>query len=288
MSEMDRNNGGFAPFQSELEGGQEPLGQVDYSLETLLKKVKEHSPLSDMEKITKAYHFSEKAHEGQKRRSGEPYFIHPVTVAGILAELGMDTDSIVAGLLHDCLEDTSATYTTLEKEFGRSVADLVNGVTRLGKIVYSSKEEAQKEDLRKMFIAMARDIRVIIIKLADRLHNARTFQYLPEQKRRDKSLETMEIYAPLAHRLGIQNIKWELEDISIKYLDPVGYGEIMSQMADKGQQYEDFLQGVKKRISEKLLSMGIPCEMKARVKHVYSIYRKMYTQNLNLSEIYDI
>ena len=288
MSEMDRNNGGFAPFQSELEGGQEPLGQVDYSLETLLKKVKEHSPLSDMEKITKAYHFSEKAHEGQKRRSGEPYFIHPVTVAGILAELGMDTDSIVAGLLHDCLEDTSATYTTLEKEFGRSVADLVNGVTRLGKIVYSSKEEAQMEDLRKMFIAMARDIRVIIIKLADRLHNARTFQYLPEQKQRDKALETMEIYAPLAHRLGIQNIKWELEDISIKYLDPVGYGEIMSQMADKGQQYEDFLQGVKKRISEKLLSMGIPCEMKARVKHVYSIYRKMYTQNLNLSEIYDI
>ncbi len=288
MSEMDRNNGGFAPFQSELEGGQEPLGQADYSLETLLKKVKEHSPLSDMEKITKAYHFSEKAHEGQKRRSGEPYFIHPVTVAGILAELGMDTDSIVAGLLHDCLEDTSATYTTLEKEFGRSVADLVNGVTRLGKIVYSSKEEAQMEDLRKMFIAMARDIRVIIIKLADRLHNARTFQYLSEQKQRDKALETMEIYAPLAHRLGIQNIKWELEDISIKYLDPVGYGEIMSQMADNGQQYEDFLQGVKKRISEKLLSMGIPCEMKARVKHVYSIYRKMYTQNLNLSEIYDI
>ena len=188
----------------------------DYSLETLLAKVKEHSPLSDMEKISKAYHYAEEAHQGQKRRSGEPYFIHPVTVAGILAELGMDTDSIVSGLLHDVLEDTEATYAMVEKEFGRSVADLVNGVTRLGKIAYSSKEESQMEDLRKMFIAMARDIRVIIIKLADRLHNARTFKFLPEQKQRDKSLETMEIYAPLAHRLGIDSIKCELEDICIK------------------------------------------------------------------------
>ena len=264
------------------------MNETDYSLETLLKKVKEHSPLSDMEKITKAYYFSEKAHEGQKRRSGEPYFIHPVTVAGILAELGMDTDSIVAGLLHDCLEDTNVTYVNIEKEFGRPVADLVNGVTRLGKIVYSSKEEAQMEDLRKMFIAMAKDIRVIIIKLADRLHNARTFQYLPENKQREKSLETMDIYAPLAHRLGIQNIKAELEDICIKYLDPVGYKEIMDQMQDKSQQYEDFLQRVQARIKEKLKSVGIQCEIKARVKHVYSIYRKMYTQNLNLSELYDI
>ena len=178
------------------------MNETDYSLETLLKKVKEHSPLSDMEKITKAYYFSEKAHEGQKRRSGEPYFIHPVTVAGILAELGMDTDSIVAGLLHDCLEDTNVTYVNIEKEFGRPVADLVNGVTRLGKIVYSSKEEAQMEDLRKMFIAMAKDIRVIIIKLADRLHNARTFQYLPENKQREKSLETMDIYAPFGPPAG--------------------------------------------------------------------------------------
>ncbi len=264
------------------------MNETDYSLETLLKKVKQHSPMADMDMIAKAYAFSERAHEGQKRRSGEPYFIHPVTVAGILAEMGMDTDSIVAGLLHDCLEDTDVTYVTIEKEFGRSVADLVNGVTRLGKIVYSSKEEAQMEDLRKMFIAMARDIRVIIIKLADRLHNARTFQYLPPQKQRDKSLETMEIYAPLAHRLGIQNIKSELEDISIEYLDPVGYKDIMDRLGDEGRQYEDFLQRVKTRITEKLEGMGIRCEIKARVKHVYSIYRKMYTQNLDFSELYDI
>lgn len=260
----------------------------DYSLETLLAKVKEHSPLSDMEKISKAYHYAEEAHQGQKRRSGEPYFIHPVTVAGILAELGMDTDSIVSGLLHDVLEDTEATYAMVEKEFGRSVADLVNGVTRLGKIAYSSKEESQMEDLRKMFIAMARDIRVIIIKLADRLHNARTFKFLPEQKQRDKSLETMEIYAPLAHRLGIDSIKCELEDICIKYLDPVGYGYIMDEMAGKTDSYEQFLQRVKARISEKLQAAGIACEMKARVKHVYSIYRKMYIQNLTFSEMYDI
>ncbi len=276
-------------FETEAAKPQAPEpDKTDYSLETLLAKVKEHSPLSDIEKIEKAYYYAEAAHQGQKRRSGEPYFIHPVTVAGILAELGMDTDSIVSGLLHDVLEDTEATYAMVEKEFGRSVADLVNGVTRLGKIAYSSKEESQMEDLRKMFIAMARDIRVIIIKLADRLHNARTFRFLSEQKARDKSLETMEIYAPLAHRLGIDSIKCELEDICIQYLDPVGYGYIMEEMAGKTDEYEEFLQRVQLRISEKLQSAGIACEMKARVKHVYSIYRKMYIQNLNFSEMYDI
>lgn len=259
-----------------------------YELENLLQKVKEHSPGADLEKISRAYEFAKKAHEGQCRKSGEPYFIHPETVAEIIAEMGLDTDSIIAGLLHDTLEDTEVTYNIIEKEFGRQVADLVNGVTRLGKIVYSSKEEAQMEDLRKMFIAMARDIRVILIKLADRLHNARTFQYLPPQKAREKALETMEIYAPLAHRLGIQNIKCELEDISMKYLDPVGYQEISDQLQDRAVQYEEFMEHTKERIIDKLHSMGIEGEIKGRVKHIYSIYRKMYAQNLNLSEIYDL
>lgn len=259
-----------------------------YELENLLAIVREHSPGADIEKITRAYEFAVKAHEGQARKSGEPYFIHPETVAEILAELGLDTDSIVAGLLHDTLEDTSVTYAVIEKEFGKQAADLVDGVTRLGKIVYNSKEEAQMEDLRKMFIAMARDIRVIIIKLADRLHNARTFQFLPAQKQREKSLETMEIYAPLAHRLGIQNIKWELEDISMRYLDPVGYKDITDQLQDKSMQYDEFLNSTQERIMEKLNELNIKGEIKGRVKHIYSIYRKMYSQNLNLSEIYDI
>lgn len=259
-----------------------------YELQNLHDMVRKHSPAADLEKITKAFDFAKAAHEGQERRSGEPYFMHPETVAEILAELGLDTDSIVAGLLHDTLEDTSVTYSVIEKEFGRQVADLVNGVTRLGKIVYNSKEEAQMEDLRKMFVAMAHDIRVIIIKLADRLHNARTFQFLPPQKQREKSLETMEIYAPLAHRLGIQNIKWELEDISMRYLDPVGYKDITDQLSANSMQYDEFLDHIKDRIMEKLTEMNINGEIKGRVKHIYSIYRKMYSQNLTLPEIYDI
>ena len=242
----------------------------------------------DFAMIDRAYALAEKAHGEQRRRSGEPYICHPLSVAQILVELGMDSESIAAALMHDVAEDTPVTVAEIKQKFGPEVALLVDGVTKLTQIKFSNVEDRQAENLRKMLLAMSQDVRVMIIKLCDRLHNMRTGDAWPEQKRRDKALETMEVYAPIAHRLGISNIKEELEDRSLHYLDPVGYGEIMSQMADNGQQYEDFLQGVKKRISEKLLSMGIPCEMKARVKHVYSIYRKMYTQNLNLSEIYDI
>ena len=180
----------------------------------------------DKELIKKAYDYSEKCHEGQYRHSGEPYFTHPCEVALILCDLGMDQETICAALLHDVIEDTDVTFEMLSNDFGEEIAVLVDGVTKLGKIPYSSKEEQQVESLRKMFFAMAKDIRVVIIKLADRLHNMRTMKFIPEEKRRQKALETMEIYAPLAHRLGINSLKWEIEDLSLMYLDPIAYKEI--------------------------------------------------------------
>ena len=245
----------------------------------------------DRRRVLHAFEYACVAHANQRRKSGEPYIIHPVEVAVIIHDLGLDTDSIIAGLLHDCIEDTPITFEEVERDFGTSVAQLVDGVTRLtklGHIAYGSREEAQMEDLRKMFVAMARDIRVIMIKLSDRLHNMRTIQYQSEQKQRDVAVETMEIYAPLAHRLGMQGFKWELEDRSLKVLDPVGYAEIENYLADKSHGYQDFLEHSKTRIEEKLKSAGIPCMVKARVKSVYSIYRKLYGQNLSFSELYDI
>lgn len=243
---------------------------------------------SQKEVVEKAYRYAAKAHKGQMRKSGEEYITHPLLVACIIVEIGLDTPSIVAGLLHDCVEDTDISLEKLTEDFGSEVAHLVDGVTKLGKIVYDSKEEAQMENLRKMFVAMARDIRVIIIKLADRLHNMRTIKYKSEQKQRETSLETMEIYAPLAHRLGMQQMKWELEDLCLQRLDPVGYAEIMSYIADKETTLSEFLESVQSTIKEKLTTAGINCEIKGRVKHVYSIYRKMYGQNLDFSDVYDI
>ena len=188
-------------------------------------------------------------------------------MAEIIVEMGLDTDSICAGLLHDCIEDTQFGYKEIENKFGTSVAELVDGVTRLGMLQYS-KEQEQMEDLRKMFMAMAKDIRVILIKLADRLHNARTFQFLPEKKQRDKALETMEIYAPIAHRLGMQRIKWELEDLSLKCLDPIGYNEIVNGLKEQSEQQEQFLEGIKDRISGKLAEANIEHTISARVKHI--------------------
>ena len=203
-------------------------------LDFLIERVQKQNPQANIKKIRAAYECAAKAHEGQKRRNGEPYIIHPVAVAEIVVEMGLDTDSICAALLHDCIEDTEFGYKEIENKFGTPVAELVDGVTRLGMLRYS-KEQEQFEDLRKMFLAMAKDIRVILIKLADRLHNARTFQFLPERKQRDKALETMEIYAPIAHRLGMSRIKWELEDLSLKVLDPIGYNEIVEGMQfDRG------------------------------------------------------
>ncbi len=263
-------------------------------METLQRQIEEiaagFSP-EEGEKIRRAYRFAAQAHQDQLRRSGEPYIMHPVAVACIIDQMGLDAESVMAGLLHDTVEDTPVTREDIAREFGAPVAMLVDGVTKLTKMEhtsYSTKEEQQMEDLRKMFIAMAKDIRVIMIKLADRLHNMRTIQYQKVQKQRDISVETMEIYAPLAHRLGMQGVKWELEDRSLKILDPVGYKEISDFLEDKSHGFAAFLEETKKRIQEKLEQAGIACQVKARLKSVYSIYRKLYGQNLSFAELYDI
>ena len=217
----------------------------------LIERVQKQNPSANVEKIRSAYECAAAAHEGQKRKNGDPYIIHPLSVAEIIVEMGLDTDSICAGLLHDCIEDTSFGYDEIAQMFGTTVADLVDGVTRLGQIRYS-KEQEQMEDLRKMLIAMAKDIRVILIKLADLLHNMRTIQFMSEAKQRSKSLETMEIYAPIAHRLGMQRIKWELEDLSLKHLDPIGYQEIVDGLAKQSSEHEKFLERIKQTIGKKL------------------------------------
>ncbi len=257
-------------------------------LSKLLEKIEKVNKKVNAPFVTRAFNFAREAHEGQFRMSGEPYYIHPYEVAMILADLGMDDVTISSALLHDVLEDTEVTHEEMEKEFGKEVVDLVEGVTKLGKIPYSSKEEQQIENLRKMFLAMANDIRVILIKLADRLHNMRTMKSLPEEKRLLKALETMEIYAPLAHRLGIYNIKWELEDISLMYLDPIGYKEISTQIAEKREERLDALEAIKTNIMEKINEAGIKASIDGRVKHFYSIYRKMYTKNKTIDSIYDL
>jgi len=240
------------------------------------------------EKVRKAYAYAAKAHEGQKRSSGEPFIIHPVEVALILMELGLDVDTVVAGILHDVIEDTGVTLQQLEGEFGADIAKLVDGVTKLSRIEYKSKEEQQLESLRKMFVAMAKDIRVIIIKLADRLHNLRTLEYVDEEKQREKAYETLEIYAPLAHRLGIFKIKWELEDISLRYIDPKGYYDLVEKVATKRREREAYIQDVIQTLKKKLDEMNIEAEIEGRPKNFYSIYRKMYMQHKSFEEIYDL
>ena len=241
----------------------------------------------DMEMLDKAYQLAERAHSGQFRRSGEPYICHPLHVAMLLVDLGMDTESLAAALMHDVVEDTSVTLDELESQFGADVAHMVDGVTKLTKIKFSSVEEQQAENLRKMLMAMSQDVRVMIIKLCDRLHNMRTGDAWPEQKRRDKALETMEIYAPIAHRLGISNIKEELEDRSLRYLDPVGYQNIKDLLAENGGR--EFVTHIAEVIRERLAENGMPeAIMKSRVKSVYGIYRKMFMQNRDFEEIYDV
>ena len=261
---------------------------MQQTFENLVAKIQKTNPSADIGRIRAAFEYALKAHEGQLRRDGRPFVSHPLAVAGIIAEMGLDTDSIMAGLLHDCVEDTEATGEDLKNRFGPDVAALVDGVTRLGKITYRSQEEAQMEDLRKMFLAMAKDIRVILIKLADRLHNMRTIGAMPPDKQRKKALETMEIYAPIAHRLGMQRVKWELDDLSLACLDPVGYREIQEGLKKRAAQREKFLDQIKARIKERLDEAGIKAQMESRIKHIYSIYRKMYTQQKTMDEIYDI
>ncbi len=261
---------------------------MDELYQKLAERIEQTNKQYDMEKVEKAYLLAKRAHEGTLRRSGEPYIVHPVCAAIILVELGMDTDSIVAALLHDVVEDTEVTLEEIRKEFGKDVAFLVDGVTKLGKIPFSSREHQQAENVRKMLLAMAQDVRVIIIKLADRLHNARTFDSLPEEKSRLKSLETMEVYAPLAHRLGIRGIKEELEDISLKYLDPIAYNEIESQLNLRKEERQAFVERIIARINERLEKENIKAQIDGRVKSIYGIYRKVYMQGRNMDEIYDI
>ena len=261
------------------------------NLNEQIRQIAASFPEEEEKQILRAYSYAYKHHEGQLRKSGEPYIMHPVAVAVNIEQMGLDAESIMAGLLHDTIEDTAASYSEVAKEFGEVVAMLVDGVTKLTQMEhtsYSTKEEQQVEDLRKMFIAMAKDIRVVMIKLADRLHNMRTIQFQREQKQKDISVETMEIYAPLAHRLGIQKVKLELEDRSLKILDPVGYQEISDYLEEQNHGFADFLDETKNRIVEKLEQVGIHCQVKARLKSVYSIYRKLYGQNLRFSEMYDI
>ncbi len=257
-------------------------------LQKLISKVCEYLPDADLEMITKAYHFCKKCHEGQYRNSGEEYYIHPVNVAMILTDLNMDDTTIIAALLHDVLEDTDITYETLVAEFGEEVANLVDGVTKLKKLKYKSKQENQAENLRKMVLAMARDIRVVIIKLADRLHNMRTLEYMTEEKKKEKAIETLEIYAPLAHRLGISKIKWELEDLSLRYLDPKGYYDLVEKVNKRRKEREEYIQRIIEELDENLEKMNIPREISGRPKNFYSIYKKMYYQNKSFDQIFDL
>ncbi|MEG2832945.1 MAG: bifunctional (p)ppGpp synthetase/guanosine-3',5'-bis(diphosphate) 3'-pyrophosphohydrolase [Ruthenibacterium sp.] len=242
----------------------------------------------DMEKIDKAYQLACDSHKGQVRLSGESYVSHPVAVACLLLDLGLDTDSLCAALLHDVVEDTDTSLATIQTMFGSDVPLLVDGVTKLGRIRFSSVEEQQAENLRKMLLAMSRDVRVMLIKLCDRLHNMRTGDAWPEQKRRDKALETMEVYAPIAHRLGMSNIKEELEDRSLQYLDPIGYEEITSYLAQNGGA-DSFISSIADQIKERLTENGMAeATIKKRIKGAYGIYRKMYVQNRTFEEIYDV
>ena len=260
----------------------------DKRFENMMRTIDRYAPYANAERVRKAYLFAQKRHEGQKRKSGEPYIIHPIAVAEIVAEIGLDTDAIVAALLHDCLEDTVTSHDELAAEFGTSVAELVEGVTKLTRVEYSTSEEQQMENLRKMFLAMSKDIRVILIKITDRLHNMRTMQYQSPEKQISKSTETMEIYAPLAHRLGMQKIKWELEDLALRYLDPENYRAIEDYLAAHQQDSETFMDEIRATLTERLQSVGLPCTIYGRIKHIYSIYRKMKNQGKTIEELYDL
>lgn len=258
------------------------------TFQDLIEKLNKSGANYDIKKITRAYEMAKNAHSEQKRKSGTPYITHPVAVANNVADMMLDTDSVCAALLHDVVEDTKYTKDDIKKEFGDQVALLVDGVTKLDKLDFSSKEERDMENLRKMFLAMASDIRVIMIKFADRLHNMSTLISMPEDKQREKARETLNIFAPLAHRLGMYKIKWELEDMSLKYIDPIAYYEIVEGINQKRQEREEYIAKIKKDLKEKLADVGVKCKIDGRPKHFYSIYRKMFTQNKTLDQIYDL
>ena len=261
----------------------------DILYKELIDSIKKYHPSTDISMIEKAYHIADEAHKGQLRKSGEPYIIHPLCVAIILADLELDKESIVAGLLHDVLEDTVMTPEEIKQEFGEEVEVIVDGVTKLTQLSYKvDKVEEQAENLRKMFLAMAKDIRVILVKLADRLHNMRTLKYMKPEKQKEKARETMEIYAPIAHRLGISKIKVELDDLSLKYLEPEVYYDLVEKIALRKSEREKFVQSIVKDVREQMDKAGIKAEIDGRAKHFFSIYKKMVNQEKTLDQIYDL
>ena len=255
---------------------------------SLYQTLNRYMPGVDMTVVDKAVEYAREKHKDQKRKDGSPYIIHPLAVAEVVAEMGLDLDAVLGALLHDCIEDTDASFDDIAKKFGHTTAELVEGVTKLTRANFASSEEAQMENLRKMFMAMSKDIRVVLIKIADRLHNMRTMQYQTPAKQVIKCRETMDIYAPLAHRLGMQKIKWELEDISLRYLEPASYQEITSHLLAHKEQDEAFMNTIQEKITDRLLDMGIHNTAYGRIKHVYSIFRKMNTQGKTIDELYDI
>lgn len=267
-----------------MPGGKTTLATI----ETLLEKIGETKLDSDVAKVRSAYLFAAEAHQGQKRESGEEYIIHPLEVAQIVYDMGMDTTSIIAALLHDVVEDTETGNDQIQKKYGNEVAVLVDGVTKLTRLAFQNKQEQQMENLRKMFFAMTQDLRVIIIKLADRLHNMRTLKPLPEERQRSIARETLEIYAPLTHRLGMWKIKWELEDLALRYLEPEAYYTLVTKVAKKRQEREVYINDVKQTLQRAMSEIEMKAEVQGRPKHFYSIYEKMQKQGKEFSEIYDL
>ena len=262
---------------------------VQESFDHLVETVRGYNPSANFDLIRSAFEFADKAHEGQLRKDNSPFVTHPLAVAQIVAEeLHLDSESIAAALLHDTIEDTAATHEQIAELFSPTIANLVEGVSKLTRVHYTSKAEEQMENLRKMLLAMSKDIRVILIKISDRLPNMRTMEYQTPEKQKQKSFETIEIYAPIAHRLGMQKMKWELEDLSLKYLDPVGYQEIVEALDEKAAEYDGFMASIHDQITSRLKQVGIDGYVYGRMKHPYSIYRKMYTQNKSLDDVFDL
>src|SRR5215813_7836369 len=254
----------------------------------LMKRMQESRPQDDLTIVKKAYDYSLKHHDGQTRASGEPYLVHPLEVALVLAEMKMDPVAVAAGLLHDSVEDTSVTIADIRKEFGEQVAHIVEGVTKISKIDFATKEEQQAENLRKMMLAMVDDIRVVLIKLADRLHNMRTLEHLPPDRQQKIAKETLEIYGPIAHRLGMGKIRGELEDLGFRYLDPIGYQQLQTAVEGRRKQGEEFLAKVEKQLRDKLKEAGITAKVESRIKRLFSIHRKLQKQHIQVDQVYDM
>src|ERR1043165_2000932 len=254
----------------------------------LLRRMHENRPNDDVELVRKAYEFSQKYHSGQQRASGEPYLVHPLEVALVLAEMKMDAVAVAAGLLHDSVEDTVINIVDIRKEFGEQVAHIVEGVTKISQIDFSSREEQQAENLRKMMLAMVDDLRVVLMKLADRLHNMRTLEHLPPERQQKIARETLEIYGPIAHRLGMGKIRGELEDLGFRYVDPIGYEQVHQAIESRRKAGEQFLSRVEVVVHDKLKEAGITTRVESRIKRLFSIHRKLQKQHIQVDQVYDM